>query len=135
MKSPMAFFTELKQKSFYFVWKHRKPWIPNKLKKEEWSWRNHSLWLQTILQGHSNWNSLCMYACSFVFDACNPMDCSPPGSPIHGIVQAIILEAVAISFSRGSSQPREQTLVSCVTCIGRRTLDHWATWESSIVPV
>ena len=44
---------------------------------------------------------------------CDPMDCSPPGSSVHGILQAIILEWFAISFSRGSSQPREQTWVSC----------------------
>ena len=37
----------------------------------------------------------------------NPMDCSPPGSSVHGILQARILEWVAISFSRGSSQPRD----------------------------
>ena len=40
---------------------------------------------------------------------CNPMDCSPPGSPVHGILQARILEWVAISFSTGSSQPRDHT--------------------------
>ena len=39
----------------------------------------------------------------------DPMDCSPPGSSIHGIFQARVLEWVAISFSRGSSQPRDQT--------------------------
>ena len=38
---------------------------------------------------------------------CNPMDCSPPGSSVHGILQARILEWVAISFSRGASQPRD----------------------------
>ena len=38
------------------------------------------------------------------------MDCSPPGSSVHGIFQARILEWVAISFSRGSFQPRDQTL-------------------------
>ena len=38
---------------------------------------------------------------------CNPMDCSPPGSSVHGIFQARILEWVATSFSRGSSQPRD----------------------------
>jgi len=41
------------------------------------------------------------------------MDCSPPGSSIHGTFQARILEWAAISFSRGSSQPRDQTQVSC----------------------
>ena len=44
---------------------------------------------------------------------CDPMDCSLPGSFIHGIFQARILEWVAISFSRGSSQPRGRILVSC----------------------
>ena len=42
------------------------------------------------------------------------MDCSPPGSSVHGILQAGILEWVAIPFSRGSSQPRHRTWVSCV---------------------
>ena len=40
---------------------------------------------------------------------CDPMDLSPPGSSVHGIFQARILEWVAISFSRGSSQPRDRT--------------------------
>ena len=44
---------------------------------------------------------------------CNPLDCSPPGSSVHGISQARILEWVAISFSRGSSQLRNQSCVSC----------------------
>ena len=43
---------------------------------------------------------------------CDPMDCSPPGSSIHGILQARVLEWVAISFSRGSSQPMDRTPVS-----------------------
>ena len=45
---------------------------------------------------------------------CNPMDCSLLGSSIHGSLQARIQEWVAISFSRGSSQPRDQALVSCI---------------------
>ena len=55
---------------------------------------------------------------------CNPMDCSPPGSSVHGILQARILKWVAIPFSRGSSQPRDQTCISFVSYIGRRTLYH-----------
>ena len=51
------------------------------------------------------------------------MDCSPPGSSVHGISQARILEWIAISFSRGSSQPRDQTLISCIS---KRILYHWA---------
>ena len=45
---------------------------------------------------------------------CHPRDCSPPGSSVHGIFQVRILECVAVNFSRGSSQPREQTHVSCL---------------------
>ena len=43
---------------------------------------------------------------------CNPMDCNLPGSSVHGILQARILEWVAMPFSRGSSQPRDPTQVS-----------------------
>ena len=45
---------------------------------------------------------------------CDTIDCFPPGSSVYGILQARILEWVAIVFSRGSSQPREQTWVSCI---------------------
>ena len=45
---------------------------------------------------------------------CDPMDCSSPGSSIHGISQARILEGVANSFSRGFSQPTDQTQLSCI---------------------
>ena len=45
---------------------------------------------------------------------CDPTDCSPPGSSVHGILQARILEWVAIPFARGSSQPRNRTRVSCI---------------------
>ena len=45
---------------------------------------------------------------------CDPMECSLPGSSVHGILQARILEWVAIPFSRGSSQPRDPTQFSCI---------------------
>ena len=57
---------------------------------------------------------------------CDPMDCNPPGFSVHGLLQARILGWVAISFSRGSSQPTHRTWVSC---IGRWILYHWATRE------
>ena len=60
---------------------------------------------------------------------CNHMDCSPQGSYVHGIIQARILEWAAISSSRGSSPPRDQTHVSYGSYIGRNILYHWATWE------
>ena len=55
---------------------------------------------------------------------CDPMDCSPPGSPVHRILQARILEWVAMPSSRGSSQPRDRTPTSYISCIGRRVLYH-----------
>ena len=57
---------------------------------------------------------------------------SPPGSPVHGISREIILEWVAISFSRGSSWSRDLTFMS--SCIGRRILYRSATWESLDFP-
>ena len=56
---------------------------------------------------------------------CDPMDCSPPGSSGHGILQARILEWVAMSSFRGASQPRNGTQVSR---IARRFLTIWATY-------
>ena len=55
------------------------------------------------------------------------MECSPPGSSVHGILQAKMLEWVAILFSRGSSQPRDWTWVSC---IAGRFFTIWATREA-----
>ena len=56
----------------------------------------------------------------------DPMDCSLPGSSVHGIFQAIVLEWIAISFSRGSSRPRDWTRVSCIV---DRGFTIWATRE------
>ena len=56
--------------------------------------------------------------------------CSPPDSSHCGIFQARILEWVAISYSRGSSRPRDQIHVSCVSCTGRQSLHHSAIWEA-----
>ena len=60
------------------------------------------------------------------------MDCSPSGSSVRGILQARILEWVAISYSRGSSWCRDWTYVSWVPCIGRQILYHCATWEALV---
>ena len=54
----------------------------------------------------------------------DPIDCSPPGSSAHGIFQAWVLKWSAISYSRGSPHPRNQTCVSCISCIGRQILYH-----------
>ena len=79
------------------------------------------------------WLCVCVFECvHFVIQSCpcNPMNCSLPGSSVHGILQARILEPVAISDSRGSSRPKGLTRISCVSCIGQRVLYHWATWET-----
>ena len=59
-------------------------------------------------KGGIYWRGVCVYA-KLCLTLCNPMDCSPPGSSVHGIFQAGIKEWVAISSSRGSSQPRDRT--------------------------
>ena len=58
------------------------------------------------------------------------MDCNPPGSFVHGIFQARILKWVAFPPPGESSQFRDQIRLSCISCIGRRVLYHWATWEA-----
>ena len=60
---------------------------------------------------------------------CDPMDCSLPGSSVHEIFQAIVLEWIAISFSKGSSQLRDWTRVSCIV---DRCFTVWATREVQI---
>ena len=59
---------------------------------------------------------------------CNPMDCSPPGSSVHGILQESLVQWVAIPFSKGSSRPRDQTQVSF---IAGRFFTIWTTREAS----
>ena len=61
---------------------------------------------------------------------CNPMDCSPPDSSVHEIFQARVLEWVAISCSRGSSWPRDQTNVYGVSFIVRCIFYPCSTWEA-----
>ena len=72
-----------------------------------------------------------MCACSKSLQSCltlcDSMDCSPLGSSVHGILQARIVEWVAMCCSRGSSQPRDRTRVFCT---GRQILYHWGTWEA-----
>ena len=77
-------------------------------------------------------SSMYVHTCS-VFQSCptlcDLMDCSSPGSSVHGIFQARKLEGIAISFCRGSSGPRTRTHISYVSCTGTWFLCHWATLE------
>ena len=66
--------------------------------------------------------SACVHAQSCL-TLCNPMDCNLPGSSC-GISQAGILEWVAISYSRGSSWPSNQSCISGISCVGRQILHH-----------
>ena len=71
-----------------------------------------------------------MYCAQSCPTLCDSMDCSPPGSSEHGILHARLLEWVSTSYSRGSSWPRDQSYLPCVSWIGRWTLYHWDTWEA-----
>ena len=73
-----------------------------------------------------------MSECSGMSNLCNPMDHGLPVSSIHEIFQARILEWVAISYTRGSSQPRDWNCVPCVSYIGGRILHHQVTWKSHL---
>ena len=79
----------------------------------------------------SKYPTLCTYVhVQSCLTLCDPMDCSPPGSSAHGILQAGILEWVAMPSSKGSSRPRDPIHVSQVHCLGRQVLYYWATWET-----
>ena len=79
-----------------------------------WSWISNTLatWCEELTHWKRLW-CLVSQSCLILWET---MDCSPLGSSVHGLLQARILEWVAISFSRGSSWPRDRT---CVSCIGR----------------
>ena len=70
---------------------------------------------------HSRRVEKSLHVCAKSLQLCltlsDPVDCSPPGSSVHGILQARILEWVAMPSSRGSSQPKDPTRVSCCSCI------------------
>ena len=83
------------------------------------SFRNPSAFTNIMIESESEVAQSCP-------TFCNPMDCSVPGSSIHGIFQARILEWVAISFSRRSLRPRDWIQISCI--IGRR-FTIWTTRE------
>ena len=86
-------------------------------------WKKHHRAIPRTNAEHPESENEVTQSCPTLWD---PMDCSLPCSSVHGILQARVLEWVAISFSRGSSQPRDQTRVSCT--VGRRFIV-WATRE------
>ena len=118
------------------IYKHYISNLPRSLRTHHWELRNH--WIRRnftlAVDRISPWSyrKLQVVHAQSCPTLCDPLNCSLPGSSIHGILQARILEWVAISFSRGSSWPRDSTCISCSSCIGNKILYHWATWEAQI---
>ena len=78
------------------------------------------------------WEFVCVHAKSFQPSPalCDPMHYSLPSSPVHGILQARIVEWFAMPFSRGSSRPRDQTCVSMPPTLAGRFFTTSAIWEA-----
>ena len=107
---------------------HQYSCLGNPMDKEAWWATVHGvakswLWLSMRVRAHTHAQTYTVvtYKCESESDVaqscptlCDPMDCNLPGFSIHGIFQARILECIAISFSRGSSRPRNRTWVSCI---------------------
>ena len=87
---------------------------------KEWIWQQIGQgWIQGLFM-------LCAKSLQSCPILCDPMDCSPPGTSVQGILQARTLKWFAIPFSRGSSRPRDWTQVSC---IAGRFFTIWTTKE------
>ena len=85
----------------------------------------------TIISLCYNLDKGCGYVCAqSCLTLCDPMDCSLSGSSVHGIFAGKNTEWVAMPFSRGSSQHRDQSHVSCVFCIAGGFLTHWGIREA-----
>ena len=109
----------------YYSLKHEWLGIPQNTQSSIWhpelSGINLHIWASLFLFSY-----VCV--CSVMFDFCNLLDCSTPSPSVHGIFQVRILEWAAISSSRGSSQPRDQTCIPCASYItGRLPLSHWGS--------
>ena len=102
--------------------------------------RSCSIW-QTLHMSNpltNNETTPCARMCSLAQlgpTLCDPMDCSPSGSSVHGIFPARILESIVISFSRGSSSPWDWIQVSCVSYSSRQVLHHCTTWEAPVAMI
>ena len=95
-----------------------------------WSCLNWSIAEQTARGGSTVGLCRCVCAQLCLYE---PTDCSLPGSSVHGIPQARILEWVAISVFRGSSWPRDPTHVSCISFITGGLFTRWATGTNDVI--
>ena len=101
------------------------------------------MWLNSNLLAWSEKNKVKSLVTQSCLALCNPMDCSPPGTSLHGILQARILDWIAIPFSRASSQSRDGTQVSytagrffTIRALGKHS-NHtrgWTQKSSSVLP-
>ena len=101
-----------------------------------WFWWRGITWIKhTFFVECFCWSCecFCWSVTQLYLTLCDPMNCSLPGSSVHGIFQARMLEYFVISSSRGCSQSKNRIHASCVSCIGRQILYHWATWESPAI--
>ena len=116
---------KLWRNAYYHLWL----FFPDPLLKEIslYSWSLHRAEISRPLNKELSSFWWWWFSCWVKSDFYDPMDYSPPGSSIHGISQARILEWVAISLTRGSSQPRDWTHVSCN---GRWILYWWASRDA-----
>ena len=96
-------------------------WLSLALWPRLWAVQKDRKWLEIldlVLPVHAKSLQSCLAVC-------DPMDCSPPGSSVPGILQARILEWAAMPSCMESSGPRDWTHVSYISCIGRWFLYHW----------
>ena len=87
-------------------------------------------WVPQLFSWNRIVNRLCAQLLQSCLTLCNPRDCSPPGSSVHGILQAGIPEWVAMHSFEGPAPPRDQTRVSCIT---GGFFTGWATGEAQCV--
>ena len=95
--------------------------------------RNHFLCIVAYWAHPSKEVHACTKSLQLCLTLCNPMDCSRPGSSVHGIVQARILEWVAMAFTRGSSWPRDWTCISKSVALTGGFFTTSVPWEAQIV--
>ena len=109
---------KVKVKSLSRVWLLATPWTAAYQAPLSMGFSRQEYWSGVPLPSLGAW----VYAKSvrLCLTLCNPMDCSLSDTSLHGILQARILEWVAMPSSRGSSWPRDRTCVSCISCIAGR---------------
>ena len=85
-----------------------------------------------VIRGSTIYSLCCAKLLQLYPTLCDPMDCRPPGSSVHGILQARLLEWLAISSSRASSWCKDRKCVSHVSCAGRQVFTSNANWEAHL---